>query len=323
MDRRLLAFLAASATALAACGPGVPPIDSHPERVSGAAGRVSFWYDAFATCSPVCTPVDNALAVGATPQPIDLLVDAMSSASRPVALPESAGTIDPAIATAVFTGQSVVVTPAAAGMTDLVLVDGRGGEVDRLSLRVAEVAELRVPRGWAGDGPLIAEGATVALEAGAFDAQGAALVGATMQVSTTGPLKVIAGGLVGSSSGGGAISVAAGARTVAIPYSVVAPSLVISVALPTAVTAQAGAEGAVVRPTVTTQQGALYGAACGWSLSDPSLSAGSDGTIPRLADQPGLAEVLRGTRAGTFSATCTIGGASATTAVTVTAPKGS
>ncbi len=234
---------------------------------------------------------------------------------------------DSTIATFTKMDSNVAAVTAAAGDADLILADGSGTEIDRVTVHVAAVGQLDFQQGWSGSSPLILEnvpitiapitkrdaGARILLGSGAvhFVVSGNLMsLGPTPPVSASAPQSVIESLVIEGAAGAGDLTATNGTATFDMPVTVVSLTD-ISKLEAESVGSVLGSGGASVDTgvsvTASTDSGAVYGAACAWAVSDSTVEVVITDTTDQL-DRPAVGGVtFKMTKQGSFTATCTLG----------------
>ncbi|MCU1277873.1 MAG: hypothetical protein JWM53_1419, partial [bacterium] len=190
-------------------------------RSEGQLGHASFSYE---SCLFGCAVTSSAMAAGGATATIQ--VDLANGYSF-----SQVKSSNPAVAQFAVgggAGLSVSATSAAAGTTQLQLVDYNGKLVDQVTVTVKTTAKLATTRGWQGAAPLVLEGSTQMFHVTTVDASGNTLIGTgSVAFDVTAPLEK-AGiltfgdeqGFTGH-AGAGTITASAPATSVAQPITIV------------------------------------------------------------------------------------------------------
>jgi hypothetical protein len=216
-------------------------------------------------------------------------------------------------------GLVVNVLSGTPGRTDLQLIDSRGKTVDQVTVTVTATAKLALNQGWSGAAPLVLEGSTQAFHVITKDANSHTLVGTgAVAFELTAPLRtsdaIVFGDSVGftGQAGSGTITARCDAATLVQPVTVVPLTAL------TGLTATAGANSndatsvyANVDVVANSAAGPVYGAPCGWTVNDASVTVQSQ-TTGSLETGAKSQTRFQLKSPGTFSATCAIGGVSTT-----------
>jgi hypothetical protein len=238
----------------------------------------------------------------------------------------SAESADANVATFSLYGGRVNTAGVSPGETALILLDGRGAEIDRVRVTVAPTVSLesyvwggaaRVTM-LAGDAELFHVGTigpggvpTVGVGAVSFTAEGQARV-----IDDWFNLHLSDAGLFGGSEGHGSILATADGALAILDVDFVSPFSVTSIdaAIDTLITTSSGNAEVTIKAVPHTPLGEAYGAGCAWTTSSPALrleSHDSDG----LGAPPAETASFAIDAPGTYTATCTVGMRSATVRV--------
>jgi hypothetical protein len=223
------------------------------------------------------------------------------------------------------TGSDVAVKSGISGMTDLQLLDDKGQEVDAITISVHDIARYTT----SAQSPVaLVEAVDAHLDYSALDAMGGELAdtGATV-IGLGGTLAADAPASSGEHGprfhgtvGSGFVTLAANAAAgiaVQVDVDVVPLAQVATIAISDSDAPSARASFVTAVPKLADGR-TLYGAECAWTTSDSSVTLYSSAMQGRPVDldgQPNSLAEFRFAQHGTFSVTCTIGGASATTNV--------
>jgi hypothetical protein len=286
-------------------------------RSEGQLGHASFsWED----CLLGCTISDNPMAAGG------------ASAAMSVSLASGyyftqVRSTNPAVANVAIgggAGLSVSVVSGSPGQTKVQLLDAGGKLIDEVTVNVSATARLAITQGWTGAAPLILEGSTQTFHVTTVDVHGHTLIGTgSVTFDLTDPLEpgddtFTFGDATVFSGHAGAGTITAQAPTA----SLVQPITVVPLTALTGVTASAQPNttddsGVYANVTVVANSasGAVYGAPCGWTANDASVTVQSQTAASLEAAAGTTTKFLLG-KSGTFSATCAVGAVSTSVALT-------
>jgi hypothetical protein len=285
----------------------------------GKDGHASFAFVALPGCASGCNLEDSSVASDGAEQLILVRLEGGRS---------YASTMSSAPQVATFTGPDgngdVVARTAQPGDADLVLLDGAGGEVDRVTVHVAATAFLYFDNGWTGGGPVILAGATICgVEVEKHDAARRLLLGAgavrfTVDGTLTslgpppappGPVSVVESVRFSGQRGQGTLTGQSAEARLAVPVTVVALNDLSGLHAMLKATALGpnGTADAFVETSVSAGAPLVYGTDCAWTVSDPSVQILPQVTADHLALPPAADVTFRMTKSGQFSATCTVG----------------
>jgi len=284
---------------------------------AGALGNASFSFRAQSGDDIPVTPI----ASGGTTVEIRAWVH--SGGCNPAPSFTHVASSHPDVATFTYDGALVTATTGAPGTTDLELLAADDKLVDRLSLEVEDIAALRFANAAA---PRVLSGSGFQVGVGLFDAEGRPLSGpGRVQVTGTAPLSVTASDHflgtaavvsgTGAGPGTGTITAVAGDVQASLDVQVVARTDITAVELGTGSWAPRYFPSGrlwAVWTTPSTAEGPVYGAACSWTISDPSVTLSSSSTAADMDDSVHNNAQFELASPGTFSATCTVGGAQTT-----------
>jgi hypothetical protein len=277
----------------------------------GKKGRANFAYRATPGCEDGCDLDRNAVVSDGATQLLLVTGDAFTQVSSSA----------PAIASFMKTADGVVATTGMAGDVDLILQDAAGGEVDRVTLHIVAASKLLYTAGWQGAGPIVVENVPITMapvtkkdaDLHILFGHGAVRFTATGMNATPAasmPNDILESIVVQGAAGSANLNLANGAVSVDIPFQIVSVNDLTK--LDAAVTGTVlGPTGTTVDSpvewTVSTPAGQVYGASCAWSVSDPSVQIVVTGTSDQLDQSPSGNATFKMSRAGTFTATCTVG----------------
>jgi hypothetical protein len=211
-------------------------------------------------------------------------------------------------------GLSVSAISGAAGTTQLQLIDYNGKLTDQVTVTVNTTAKLTTTKGWTGAAPLVLEGSTQIFHVTTVDAQGNTLLGTgSVAFDVAAPLEKAAAITFGDEqgftghAGAGAITASAPATSVSQPITIVPLSALTNLAATVqANTTDSSGTYANVDVVANSAAGTVYGASCGWTISDPSVTVNSQVAASLESPARASTKLLLG-KPGTFSATCVIG----------------
>jgi hypothetical protein len=282
----------------------------------GQHGRDSFAYLATPGCEDGCNLQDFSVAADGAQQLMQVTGASFAAVSSSA----------DAIASFSLSGQNVLMTTAMSGDADLVLGDGAGSEVDRVTVHVADVAELEYTRGWSGNGPIVLENVPITFgPVTKLDAGNRTLLGAQavhFQVSGTlsalgapspapnAPPTILESIIVSAAAGSGDLTGKNGSQSFDIPMTAVTLN---DLTMLTATVGESvlGSGGATIDTPVAvnaaTPAGSVYGPTCSWAVSDPSVEVVITSNADQLQGPPTSGATFKLTKDGTFTATCSIG----------------
>ena len=274
----------------------------HTGGGNGGSGPATF---AFGNCSGDCGLDDHAVAAGGARTTIHVngvtYADVRSS--------------DPSVATFARSNADIAVTSGAPGTTTLQLLDGAGRVVASGVVTVVATAQLKVNHGWTGSGPRVLAGSTQIFHVTTLDDKGDVTKGDGSVTFTFGgtlspavaPLSGDAVAFVGT-PGDGTITADCPNASVTQSITVVDPADITELTTSVAVEAN---DTAIVSVVAQSAGGGVYAGPCAWQTSDPSVTLGSE-IGPSLELGPGTIDIFNLNRSGTFTATCTLAGKTAT-----------
>jgi hypothetical protein len=282
-------------------------------RSEGQLGRASF---AWQGCLFDCGVADNPMAAGGAQA--NLTISLASGVSF-----QQIRSSNPSVASFTVIGGSgldVSAVSAAPGQTQLQLLDGAGKLVDQVTVTVTATAKLTLIQGWTGAAPLVIEGSTQTLHVTTVDASNHTLIGTgSVAFSLSAPLAHAAGALVfgdtyafTGSAGSGSITARAPSATLVQDVTVV-PLAAITGVNGTVQPNSSDANGVYANVDVVASAagGAVFGATCNWTTSDPSVMLQSQ-TATSLESAAKASSKFLLKSAGSFTATCTVGSAATT-----------
>lgn len=269
----------------------------------GGSGSTTF---SFGGCSSGCGLDQNAVAAGG------------ARTSIHVSGPQFADVRSTAPDVATFTnagGNDVAVLSGHAGVTTLELLDGSGRTLASADVTVVDTARLSINAGWPGAAPLVVESTPMVFHVTTLDANGRVTKGDGSVTFTLGgtlsrvvqPLAGDAIAFVGT-PGSGTIDASCPSATLSQPITIVPASAVTHLAIDAATQPN---NTAIVTVQAVTAQGNAYAPPCVWQSSDASVTLASR-IGPELDLGPGEVAVFNLNRAGSFTATCTTAGQTAT-----------
>jgi hypothetical protein len=283
-------------------------------RSEGQLGHASF---AWEECLFGCSVTDNPMAAGGARAAIAISLAHGYSFTQ---LRSS----NPSVATFALgsggTGDiNVSVVSGAPGRADLQLVDGTGRLVDQVTVAVTATAVLAQTKGWTGTAPLLLEGSSHVFHVTTEDANGHTLIGTgAVSFALTTPLRptdaLVAGDSLGftGQAGDGTITAHCDSTSLTQPVTVVPLTALTGVdATVHANSSDANGVYANVDVVARSASGAVYGAPCGWTVNDASVTIQSQ-TTASLESAPHATTRFQLGRAGSFSATCAVGAVSTT-----------
>jgi len=227
---------------------------------------------------------------------------------------------DAAIATFAYDGNAITVSTGRAGTAELQLLDDTGAIVDRVDVRVEAVAELGLYRKSAG----LLAGETYTLPITMYGTTGVELGGerGMLQATASGSLAVTSEEgflattlqVTANEVGEGAIALAAPSGiTDTISLTAVDETAIASIVLDPRYPPTYDADHVrwTIHTVASTAAGdPVFGAKCHWQLSGSSLSLDWERPAQNLADSSASEDsAFRLGDRGSFTATCTIGGA--------------
>lgn len=282
-------------------------------RSEGQLGHASFSYE---ECLFGCTVGDNALAAGGATAVINVQLSAGYTFAQ-------VRSTNPQVATFGLTGGGVGggidvgVTSGAPGTTQLQLLDGAGKLVDQVAVTVAWTAKLAVTQGWTGSAPLVLADSSQSFHVVTVDSHGKTLIGTgSVGFDVAGSLRksgwVVGGDIQGfaGAPGSGTVTARCPTATATLPVTVVPPSALTGVSATVQPNTVDGATTyAHVDTVATAANGVVYGAACAWTTSDPSVTV-SQQASSTLESPAKSSTTFVLAKPGTFTASCAIGGVS-------------
>lgn len=272
---------------------------------SGGGGSGGYTF-AFDNCTSGCELDKNPVAAGGARTTIVVTGPAFADVRSS----------DPSVAA--FSrdgGGKIDVISGAPGVATLQLVDGSGRVVASADVTVVATTTLKVNQGWTGSAPLVLEGTPQIFHVTTLDANGNVTRGdgsvsftldGTLAAAVV-PLDGDAIGFVGT-PGTGTIHASCPNASVAQPITVVPLSAITGLRASVALATSATAAVSVV-PEST--EGDVYTERCAWQTSDPSVTLGAE-VGPSLDLGPGEVAVFNLNRPGSYTATCTVAGQTAT-----------
>jgi hypothetical protein len=294
---------------VAACG-------ANGTSTPGKRGRATFNYWALPGCTDGCNLDQYFLAPDGAKQTVR--VNGVAFAGVQSSAPQVAG----------FVGASgeVEATTGMPGDADLVLLDGAGGELDRVTVHVAATAQLEFTRGWQGDGPILVENVPItSFQVRKRDAVGRILLGAGAVRFTVGgtlsslgappppgpglPPNMVETLIVQGQAGAGDLAGANGGQSFDIPVTTVALTDLEKLTLAAGATTlgEGGIPETALAATAATKDGLAYGWACAWAVSDSSVQVKIGSEPDHLDVAPVENARFRLTRTGSYTASCTVG----------------
>ncbi len=289
------------------------------ERSEGQLGHASF---AWEECLLGCSVTDNPMAAGGAQATMSVSLAAGYTFN-------SVRSSNNAVATVSLGGASgldLAIGSASPGQTQVQLLDAAGKLVDQVTVTVTATARLAITKGWAGAAPLVLEGSTQTFHVTTVDANNHTLIGTgSVSFDLSGPLEpgdntFVFGAAAGFSGQAGAGTITATAHS--SPATLVQPITVVPLTALTSVTAvsqpnsaDSGGVYANVDVVANSTNGAVYGAPCGWTTNDASVTVQSQTNATLESAAKTSTKFLLG-KPGTFSATCAAGAVSTTVALT-------
>lgn len=284
-------------------------------RSEGQLGHASFSYE---ECVFGCTVTDNAMAAGGAGAVIQVQLSSGYGFAQVRSTNPSVAqfNINPS---GVGGGVNVGVVAGAPGTTQLQLLDAAGKLVDQVNVSVVAVAKLAVTQGWSGAAPLVLENSSQSFHVVTQDGNGRTLIGTgSVAFDVAGAVHKIDGVFGGDIQG---FAGAPGSGTVTARCATASATLPVTVAPLSAI----GSVAATVKPNnvqgnltygnvdvvASSAGGPVYGAACQWTTSDPSVTV-SRQAAATLESAPKTSTSFLLAAPGTFSATCTVGAVSTT-----------
>lgn len=281
-------------------------------RSEGQLGHASF---AWQECLLGCSVTDNPMAAGNAKAEISVSLasgysfNTVTSSNQAVAQVALSGS----------NGLNVAVTSGSAGQTQLQLIDAHGKTVDQVTITVTETAKLSITQGWTGTAPLVLEGSNQTFHVTTVDANNHTLIGTgAVSFEISDPLQHADTIVFGDSfafsghAGAGTITARTSAVTLVQPVTVVPLTALTSVTgTVQANTTDSSGVYANVDVVANSTAGAVYGAPCGWTVNDQSVTMQSQST-PSLESAAKSSTKFKLALPGTFSATCAIGAVSTT-----------
>jgi hypothetical protein len=300
--------VAALALACAAC--------SSATSSRGRDGHATFAYLARPDCTDGCLLDKFNLASGGARQSIRVdvdtgytLADVQSSA--------------PSVVTFTREGGYVVAHSGAAGEADLLLVGAGGATFDRIRVGVADAARLDTTPGWTGAGPTVLAGTSVRsspftkrdrddrilLATGAIQFALAGPLTAIPPPAPTAPENAVETVELVGQPGSGQLGATSGPAAFSVPVEVVATSQLTH--LTAHVVATLLGDGGIPESTVETRFATdvapVWGAACQWTASSPSVTVARETIAVDLGQPPVNVTVFRLAQPGSFTVTCSLG----------------
>jgi hypothetical protein len=281
-------------------------------RSEGQLGHASF---AWQECLLGCSVTDNPMAAG----------NAHAEISVSLASGYSFNTVhssNEAVAQVALTGSNglnIAVSSGSAGQTQLQLIDAHGKTVDQVTITVTETAKLSHTQGWTGAAPLVLEGSKQTFHVTTLDANNHTLIGTgAVSFEISDPLAQADSIVFGDSyafsghAGSGTITARTTAVTLVQPVTILPLTALASVS-GTVLANSTDSTGvfANVEVVANSATGAVYGAPCGWTVNDQSVTVQSQTTSSLEAAAKSTTKFKLDTP-GTFSATCAIGAVSTT-----------
>jgi hypothetical protein len=285
----------------------------------GKDQHASFAFLAQPGCTDGCNLEDSSVASDGATQLILVNLDGGRS---------YASTMSSAPQVATFTGPdgngNVVVQTAQPGDADLVLLDGAGVEVDRVTVHVAAAAFLYFDSGWAGANPVVLAGTPIyGVDVEKHDAARRLLLGTgavhfsvdgTLTLlgppaPSSGPVSVIETVRFSGQPGLGTLAATSAEASLSVPVTVLGISVLsgLHATLTATMLGPNDTVDALVETNVTAGADLVYGTTCVWTVSDPSVQILPQATPDHLSRPPNDDVIFRMTKAGKFSATCTVG----------------
>jgi hypothetical protein len=282
----------------------------------GQHGRDSFAYLATPGCEDGCNLQQFAVAADDAQQEMQVSGAAFAGVSSSA----------DSIASFTLSGGQVSMTTAMSGDADLILSDGAGTEVDRVTVHVVDVAELEFTKGWSGSGPLVLEsvpitfGPVTKLDAGNrtllgaqavhFQASGTVSLMGAPSPAPNAPPTILESMIFQAAAGTGDLTGQNGSQSFDIAVTAVTLN---DLSMLTATVGESvlGSGGATIDTPVAvnaaTPAGNVYGPTCSWAVSDPSVEVVVTGNADELQGPATSGATFKLTKDGTFTATCSIG----------------
>jgi hypothetical protein len=301
----VVATIAALTMLAAGCGLG--------GKSEGQLGHASF---AWEECLFGCSVTDNPMAAGGAHAEISVSLANGYSFTQV----RSSNSAVATVALGGSNGLNLAVASASPGQTQVQLLDAGGKLVDQVTVTVTQTAKLAVTQGWSGAAPLVLEGSTQTFHVTTVDANNHTLIGTgSVAFAMTDPLQHVDAAIVFGDSyafsghaGSGTITASAPATSVVLPVTVVPLTALTGLsATVLANTMDANGVYANVDVVAHTATGDVYGAPCGWTPNDASVTMQSQGTTSLEAPAKATTK-LKLALPGTYSATCAIGAVSTT-----------
>jgi hypothetical protein len=285
----------------------------------GKDGRASFAFVAVPGCAGGCNLEDSSVASDGAEQLIRVQLDGGR---------RYASTMSSASQVATFVGPdpngNAVAHTAQPGDADLVLLDGAGAEVDRVTVHVAATAFLYFDSGWMGAGPVVLSSTPVTgVEVEKHDAARRLLLGTgavrfTVDGTLTllgptppspGPASIVESTRFSGQPGQGTLVGQSAQARLSVPVTVLALSQLSELqgTLGSTMLGPNETFDAIVETTVSAGTALVYGTSCVWTVSDPSVQILPQAAPDRLSRPPAGDVIFRMTKSGQFSATCTVG----------------
>ncbi|HEY2745569.1 MAG TPA: hypothetical protein VGL86_13125 [Polyangia bacterium] len=286
-------------------------------RSEGQLGHASF---AWEECLLGCSVTDNPMAAGGAHADMSVSLangyyfNQVRSSNNAVATVSLGGA----------NGLDVEVTSVSPGQAQVQLLDAAGKLVDEVTVTVTATARLAVTQGWVGAAPLVLEGSTQTFHVTTVDANNHTLIGTgSVTFDLSDPLEpgddtLVFGDAAAFSghAGAGTITAHAPTATLVQPITIIpltALATVTAVSQPN--TADSGGVYANVDVIAATSGGAVYGAPCGWTVNDASVTVQSQTSASLESPAKTSTQFLLG-KPGNFSATCAIGAVSTSVLLT-------
>jgi len=281
-------------------------------RSEGQLGHASF---AWEECLFGCSVTDNPMAAGNAHAQISVSLasgytfNQVRSSNTAVATAAIGGT----------NGLSLVLNSGSPGQTQLQLIDATGKLVEQVTVTVTQTAKLSTTQGWTGVAPLVLEGSTQTFHVTTLDANNHTLIGTgSVAFDITDPLQQADTITFGDSyafsghAGSGTITAHSPAVTVVQPVTVVPLAALTSLTgVVNANSTDSSGVYANVDVVAHSDTGDVYGAPCGWTVNDQSVTVQSQSTTSLEAPARATTR-FKLALPGTFSATCAIGAVSTT-----------
>jgi hypothetical protein len=283
----------------------------------GQLGRAQF---AWNVCVTGCSLDENPLASGGAHDEIAVTL-------APGYIVAGVRSSNPKVATFTLDDPQVVdVISGAPGTTTLTLLDGNGATIDDVALDVVATAALvaDAPPPWGSGAAVLLAGTAMPFHVTTEDAKNHMLRGTGgVRFTTNGAVQSTPGITIGDevyltgNEGTGSVIAAAGNVSLSQSLTIVAAAHVTGLVATaeTGVAQSGGGFSQTVDVVANSAGGAIYGAACAWTASDPSVVVG--GTTTRVLDgKPTQSTAFLLGQPGTFSATCTVGAQTVTAQLT-------